>query len=502
MILFLIIFLLGTISLSAVSAYRMTRNTEENLWASLPAVVTIEEDQAALASEIDWQPGQSYFTWPTPPAITHELVEEIAELSYVRHADISLRRSLFSRNLNRHWDLEANVRDQQSLRSMRIYHLEEFDVRGVTQSDFSELNFGIIQVTAGSNFTAEHITNGMPVAIISQELASANSLAVGSFITLEEIISKGSSNISNWYDDDNIINSLAIELEVIGIYDLQGNLPEFADIHIDETTFYAGDIIAHELNMLNKIYIPYKILRQMENFAIDTMENFWHEEVNPMSVENILILNDPRNLLNFHEAAAGILPEFLTIRDVTESFENVMVAMDQIGEAAAFILIFLIGASLLLLTFLIMLLLRNRKHEIGIYLALGEEKKRVTFLFIAEVLIVAIVAAALSLFINQFVSAEISQHMVMQEMANIQVESPVQAVVSEDGVFMREVHLLDWFVPEVREIEEMIEVFDISLAVIDIFVFYGVTIFIAVSSTILSTLYIMRLKPKEILIDV
>ena len=281
-ILLLIIFLLGTIALGAVSAYRMIRSTEDNLWANLPAVVTIEEDQVAVASEAYWQPGQSYVILSAAPTITRELIEEIATLPYVKHADISLRHFLHSRSLNRYWDLEANVRDQQSLRSIGVDHIEVFDVIGVAQLDFPELNYGIIEVVAGANFTAEQLTNGMPVALISQELAEVNDLEVGSFITLEEVVSAGGdliveegNVIATWYNDENILDSLSIEFEVIGIYDLQGKLPEFADIHLEDgAVILASDTIEQELTMLNRIYIPYEALRQLANFAIETGEDF------------------------------------------------------------------------------------------------------------------------------------------------------------------------------------------------------------------------------------
>jgi len=112
-VLLLIIFLLGTISLGAVSAYRMMNRTEENLWASLPAVVTIDED--VMASELHFQ---SYGNWPVPD-ITRELFDEISQLPYVGTADFSLKHHMHSRNLNRYWDLTTNVRDDQSLRKCK-----------------------------------------------------------------------------------------------------------------------------------------------------------------------------------------------------------------------------------------------------------------------------------------------------------------------------------------------------------------------------------------------
>ena len=371
-----------------------------------------------------------------------------------------------------------------------------FEVKGVDQSDFFELSSGIIQITEGTNFAEEQLADGSHVALISQELADANGLWVGSTITLEEIVSQGGDNPASWFDDDNIVDHLAIDFEVIGIYNLQASLNEFSDVIAGDLVFPAGNRhIVQELNMLNLIYIPYGVLEQIINFGVVSISN--------LSIDNFLILNDPRDLPAFHESAADILPEFITTTDVTASFENVFGVMNQISEVSIFILIFLIGASLLLLSFLIMLLLRNRRSEIGIYLALGEQKWRISFQFIVEVLVITIIAITLSLFANQAVSAQISQHMVRQEMASVQVHGP-QIVLEIPGIgfFSQDVSLLDWLVPEVQEIEEIIEAFDISLEVIDILAFYGATILIAMSSTIVSNAYVMRLKPKEVLLEI
>ena len=497
-ILLLVIFLLGTLSLGAISAYRMITSTEENLWANLPAVTIIEEDQ--LMNELYWI---SYGIWPAPP-ITRGLIEEIAELPYVNYADISLNFSLYSRYLDRFWDLVDEL-DFMGLTSMGVQHVERFEVKGVSQSDFAALNSNIIQISSGSTFTTEQLVNGIPVALISQEVADINDLEVGSLITLENLTISTGANISfeNWFDDDNIIDNQVIEFEVIGIYDLQGSLNEFGDFYFEDMVISGGNAAIQALNMINIIYVPYEILQQMINYRVESMTNLWGEEgVNRtdfFSVDNFIILNDPRDFPAFHEAVSDILPEFLTASDVTASFQNVFVSMNSISEVAIFILIFLIVASLLLLMFLIMLLLRNRKHEIGIYLALGKRKRSIIFQFKTEILLVTVIAITLSLFINQAISVRLSRHFVTQEMASVQVQKPTQGIMIENQIFMRNEHLLDWFVPEVREVEELIEIFDISLQVSDILFFYSGAIVIAMSSVTLSTLYVMRLKPREIL---
>jgi len=51
--------------------------------------------------------------------------------------------------------------------------------------------------------------------------------------------------------------------------------------------------------------------------------------------------------------------------------------MDTLDSLAAMVLSMTIGAMILIVSLLIMLFLRERKHEMGIYLSIGEKRSRI-----------------------------------------------------------------------------------------------------------------------------
>jgi len=486
LILLVIIFLLGSASLGIVFSYQMIGRTEQNLWSGLPAVVSIEED--LIATRLHWE---TEGVWVDPP-ITPELMEEISHLPYVDRVDSSLKHHLYGRNLNRHWDSEAGI-DNLSLGS---FGLDDFDVKGVTQSEFLELISGILEIVSGTTFTNEQLASGTPVVLISQELADVNDLEVGSLITLETLHPRHVS----------VDGNLVIEFEVIGIYELRSTLNEFANIYLNGHSTMVIEGRNHrvqELNLLNQMYIPYVVLAYMVDSQTSTLRSILGEDVFSEFIksENFILLNDPRELPDFHRAVAEILPEFLMARDVTDSFKNVFTAMDHIRNASSFILILFIGASMIVLFLLIIFLIQNRSYEIGIYLALGEKKWRVRTQFMIEIVSISFVAITLSLFTSQILSAQIAHYMVREEMANVQVSGNTGIVELGYNHFMdRGANSLDWFVPEVSEIERLIELSDVSLSAINIIIFYFASFVIIIASTVLSTSYIMRLNPKEVLL--
>ena len=77
------------------------------------------------------------------------------------------------------------------------------------------------------------------------------------------------------------------------------------------------------------------------------------------------------------------------------------------------------------MSLLITLFLRDRKQEIGIYLAIGDKKGRVTAQFLTEVLGLSLVAITLSLFTGSLLANNFSQTMVqnnlMTPMENVSV---------------------------------------------------------------------------------
>jgi len=483
--LFLLILLLGILSLGSVTTIKIISATEDNLWLNLPGVAMIEYDQ--YKSEVYFA---RYGTWPSPH-VSHELIEEVAQLSYINRVYSILPHFMIAEGLDIYWPNNVR-RNIMSFRYMGIYHVESFRAFGVSNPIFAELSFGIINVISGSSFTYEHIATSAPVILISQEFATNNGLAVGSHVTFLDIFSA-----RGWFDAEEY-NDIRppiqeIKFEVIGVYELQTTMAEFGSGIGD------GEHVSIELRMLNTIFTPYGALSNFLQFENQVRYDLWGSPPFWPNIQNLLVLNDPREMPIFQEAVNEILPDFLIATNVGDRFNNVFTAMDNIYEIAVFILSLVIGSAFFITILLIMLILRIRQHEIGIYLALGEKKIKIYMQFLAEILIITILAITFALFANKIVSSQISHTLVTEEIAGVQIDRRILGVQIGNALFERREHILDWFVPEVREFEEILEVFDVSIAINDIIIFYAASFGIIIFATSLSMIYVMRLKPKDIL---
>jgi len=486
-ILFIIIFLLGMAVSGIVSIDRAITQTEENLWRQLPTIVTIEEDW--LENELYWQ---EHGIWPAPP-ITQELIDMISALPYVQTANRSIQGSLYSRTLEL---AITEGRDIVSLREFDVMHIENFPIVGISQPTFAEINNEIIKITQGSTFDEAHFTNSSLVALISMEFAVKNNLEIGSTIQLESLFAPYILDTAQeHYSNENIVDSFVQELKIIGIFELL----------VDDDTF--------GIDLTNRIYLPYMVLESMLNFqreATITYFDFDPDEVDSFfNVENFIQLANPNYLPVFREAALDILPDFLTVRDLSDSFDGAIAAMNNVRLASTLMLFLVSGASVLILSLVIGLLMRGRSHEIGIYLALGEKKRNIFSQLLIEIMLLTSVAVTLSIFGGLLLSNRISHWLLINEMNAIAISE--QSNREFDGILLGPndfvlngvIYLgtpqeIDLFRPMLTP-EYLLALFDTSLNIVEISLFSGIVILIVLISTIAPIVYIIRLAPKRIL---
>ena len=170
--------------------------------------------------------------------------------------------------------------------------------------------------------------------------------------------------------------------------------------------------------------------------------------------------------------------------------------MDNLSVVSEGVLVGTIFVGILILTLGIALFLFDRKRELGIYMVLGERKKRIINQIILEVIVVFIFAMICSFIVGNILSNVISSRMVEQDLIHqmrMREEEPFDFIdidVSEE---------LSFFNPGSMSFDEMIEAFDTSLnmsTILLIFVVGGGVVFL---STVAPIIYLVRLEPKEIL---
>jgi putative ABC transport system permease protein len=204
----------------------------------------------------------------------------------------------------------------------------------------------------------------------------------------------------------------------------------------------------------------------------------------------LFVLNDPMDLELFEKEADTFLPEYYEVESIG-SYDQVAAPMKSMQGIATLILYGAVGAAIITISLLITLFLRDRKHEIGIYLSLGEKKSKIARQIVLEVTVVAIIAITLSLFTGNLLSGIVSEKMLTDQIVADQKR-------------------MDSFVNYTSEwssrgydsginSDDLLAIYGVSLDKTTVFLFYLVGIGTVFVSTLIPIIYITRLNPKKIL---
>ena len=501
-LLFLILILAAALS-GAISTRQAINNTEESMMLRMPAVATFSLNVEAVVEETgisQMQLGPEFWRTNRP---TIEDISAVGSLPYVRMYDAIMLPTLFSQDLE--WVVKEIASTVTGMRSMGGY-IEMFEGRGVANPDVTDIDAGLIELVAGRTFTQDEINNGEQVVIIPQSLAEINNLYIGATIEFENIVHNTPKMVREgisflvpyWHEERFMAAHQILEFEVIGIFDTPNEfnyqvhdawgIEEYARLHnrIYMPILVAEDILIFENE--GRLLIIDEIL---ELFGGHTSE--WvHEE--PW-VQSIFILYDPRDLDAFQDAGSELLPGFWEINSLLDVNASLISSMDTMGGIADFILLATACATIAVLTLVITLLLRDRRHEIGVYMALGEKKGRIIFQFLTEIILVSTVAIMIALFIGNGISTALSRNLLEQYL----IENTQQATIQfGDGALPPELML---FNPGELSIEATLEMYDTSLDMATIAIFIGVGAVVILLSTAIPIVYVVKLEPKKVLLS-
>ena len=238
----------------------------------------------------------------------------------------------------------------------RFGNFGDFSIIGYgSESAMTNIQNGTATISDGAIF--EEGTDQLD-CIISQELATYNSLAVGDTITVTDV------------DDDTVTYTLT----VVGIYtNTTANTESF-----DRFTMTATD-------PANEIYISFTALQTM----ID--------EENPSGLSATYYFANTDDYYAFAEAVYDMgLDENYTVSSTDlESYEQSLVPLETLSTMAGTFLIVILIIGAIILVVLNIFNVRERKYEIGVLTAMGMKKGKVALQFLTEIFAVTMIAVFL-----------------------------------------------------------------------------------------------------------
>ena len=504
MILLILIFILGTIITGAIAVENAITNTDANLRNGMRPIISFEQDNNAIIDEdIAIEP------------LTAEIVRQMGALPQVNQFSYSVHALLATQQLN---SVEMGGGHEFTIGGAGDFH-GTFNIQGTSTEELLEMREGLIELAEGrGEFTSSELNSSnapFPI-IISQEVAQLNNLTVGSIIDLDSEIMHpqpaqfglGGAWDESWNaNPENIFATENFQFEVIGLFnivedeEIESGSPESLDTMFREwqmnNTFFSSNYVAEQLKNF-QITNMIEAARELLDGTDMTVEEIFSADFfgAETHVESVMELSDPRYLEEFRVAAEEILPDHWYVTDLSNAFDDISSSMETMQGIASWILWVALGATLLILSLLITLFLRDRRYEMGVYSALGERKAKVITQILLEIVATAFVGITFAIFTGSIISETMSRSMLRNHLTTQQDAEDANMLLMSFGSGN---NLERMGFSNDMTADEMLEAFEISLDAQTVGMFYAIGLGAVVLSTIVPVLYIVTLNPKKVL---
>lgn len=467
-ILLLLMFILGNIISGAVAIQRAVQNTEQQMYQNIKAVSTVNIDYEKFMTLSEDERKNFKF-------LTEEQIKQIGTSSLVKYYDYSSKSYLSSNQIKTYKKDPKSNEGGMSL---------GFEVKGVEYPEIMDFQEGNGKLVEGRTFTKEEVQNGASSVVISQKVAEINNLKVGDTVKLKnDAYSQEGTGLQS-SEAPKPIATEEKEVTVIGIYETKKEANKKANSAMD---------FMDEMKE-NVVYATNKFIGAVDKFKQEAqLKANSAAKKDATLYQPFFVLNNAQDLEKFKAETATVLPSAYSISDSSDQLKSITGPLKSIKWIASLVLYVGIGATLVILSLLITLFLKDRKHEIGIYIALGERKIRVMLQILIEVMVVAIVAISLSLFSGNLIAQGISSTMLKNQMVSQQESGQEGMLMGPGGAD------LSSYASDV-DAEKVMESYSVKLDGMFIVGFYVLGIFVTGLSTVIPIVYVMRLNPKKILL--
>ena len=347
----------------------------------------------------------------------------------------------------------------------------DFQITGVVNTaDLSDFSAGTATITAGVGLTEADATADTNNVVIESTLADANDLAVGDTFTLV-----------NTTDTDTTYT-----VTVVGIYE----------------TSDSGSSMGMQFNFMN----PANTIYSSYTFA-NTIKG---EDATGTIDSATYTLEDPEDMDTFVTAASKIVDtDTYSLQTNDQAYQQMLTPLNNVASFAKNIVILVAIAGVIILTLIVMLMIRERRYEIGVLLSLGESRLKVISQFFTEIVVCMIVALGIASVSGNAVGNLVGQQLLDQQTTAQTTTAANTATNNAPGAPGENSKsggrggmggMMDNATSAVTLSDDVAEL-NIAVKPMEILALAGLALLISLLAILISSIGIIRLNPKKILIS-
>ena len=459
-LLFFILLIMSTFVLTGLSTQKASQEAQKNLREALGGefYVSVELSESnPYFRRVD--DGEGALDLYTELPVTRDMINAIMEIGGIEKYDASAQ-TLVSTNLT---IFPGNVPLKGELNN-KIYART---VAGTENNSFFQS--GIMELTEGKHITG----NESNAAVISRDMADQNSLQIGDSISLQA-------------DEE-------AKVKIIGIYEIRKPDPAYASV------------VTYE-KLENQIFIDTSALQDLFGDMPMGFYEVAFSVYDPAQLDSIM--SEVKGLSAIDWRAFEVAADNQTYLDAAAPLQKLQALVSSIIWVIALV-------SAVILSLILTMWGRSRIHETGVFLSLGIGKMRIIGQYLAEVLMIAVIAFGCSYFTSSAVAGQLANGLLQQNIPASEEQAAGVTITQKDGfsedvvVSIKDDSALSDMpsgqdtAPEVEVAADGAEAdreqIRVTIDSYNMLQLYLIGIIVIILSVGISSLSVMRLKPREIL---
>lgn len=468
LLLLLILLVIATLTLSGVAIRGATETAQLNVRQALGGIFTLQQntsDPSKWVSNDVGQYGSTSYYGGTP--LTVELAEYIQNnVSGIIGCNATYTNYTVPVNADGEiLELIESEDDGSGIGSL----LAGYGDFNSTVSTYASTNTaydsyfygGYLELVEGRHFTTED----QNVAIISKELAELNGLTVGDQITVRMSSFKASMM---GYD----VDDTCVTVEIVGLF---------------QSTAKSTTSLSN-WSMDNSIFTTLDVVRTARpDMGDESYEKISFYVADPGEIDKIV--KEVQNLPDLDPS------DFIVSVDSSD-VDAVMEPLTNMNRLISILIVLVLVVGAVILYLVLSTRIKERVHESGVLLSLGLSKWNITAQYLAEILLIAVFAFALSVFSSGFVAQTVGNQLLDYTMSDSgQTDSAASGAVTDlDGVY---IGTSDSFAPQFESSNSLTQI-EVSIAPSTIAAMYVVGFFIICAAVLIAALPVLKMKPREI----
>ncbi len=462
LILFIAILLICNLIAGSISVKKALIKTENNIASGMPIELRPEIDYEKVINK-------------EPEKITEDMVKKISNSPYLKAYYYSFSYYLTSKTTMsdnggmlyeaREYSSEKIAIDDGFWPSEQGY----FSIAGTNSNKLKEIISGKIKIISGEVYSDEDVTKGNNVILISKEVAKKNNLKVGDKITLQKSIDDYSGYESR------TLKTISEEYKIVGIFEAK----------VNKTLDDKGNVIYENNPLVNYIYMPNNTVKAIHDKVIEATDKLNVEMYDDFYINSVFYLKNINDIENFKNENLKTLPDNYKFTDNSELYKTTIGPMKSVETISNYVMYASLGASILIIGLISLLFLRERKHEMGIYLALGERKINIATQILIETVAISLLAICISIFTGNLVAKNISNKMLENQIS--------ESYNKNDQYYDEYGYLLN------VDKKDVMANYNVKLDAITITLIFVISLGSITVSTLIPIYYTLKINPKKIL---